>query len=141
MDKIHDWKIYYRKMVESGKLSIDYPICGGGEECITACPKGDKIWKVVPMEVSLMGIKKKTRMRPFMVRPELCEGCNICVQACPTGALRPASKPVKSRVVTVFVNTVKLPFKKKYNAKFVFREEHKAAFLKNNGFKEHGNGS
>ncbi len=136
MEEVKDWKFYHQKMKKGNKFLIDYPICGGGEECITACPKGKEIWNVVSMEVSLMGLKKKPRRRPFMVHPELCEGCNICVKACPTGALTPVSKPVRCRFFTVLYNSVKLPFKKQYSAKFVFREEHKEAFLRNNGIEQ-----
>ncbi len=129
---IMDWKFYENKMKNTSPFVIDYPICGGGEECITACPKGREIWSVELMSVSMFGKDKRNRLRPVMVHPELCTNCNICLQACPTGALRPKNKPVKCRFLTVLFNTVKLFFKKKYNAKFVFSKEHAKAFRRNN---------
>ncbi len=129
---IRGWREYYESMNKSAPLTIYYPICGGGEECITVCPYGEKIWKVEPMKVPLFGFKEKVRFRPVMVNPEPCKGCNICVDACPTGALRPKDKPVKYPVLTLIYNTLKLPFKEKYGIKFVFREEHAEKFRKNN---------
>ncbi len=119
-------------MEKSAPLIIYYPLCGGGEECITACPFADKIWEVTEIRVSLFGFNEKVRRRPVMVNPELCRKCNICVQACPTGALRPVNNPVRCPAITLMYNTLKLPFKKKYGIKFVFRKEHGEKFRRNN---------
>ncbi|BBE31549.1 hypothetical protein OSSY52_16900 [Tepiditoga spiralis] len=127
-----DWKIYYEEMKSKTNYTIDYPICGGAGECITACPRGKEIWKFKTMKVSLMGIDKRIRKRPVMIHPELCLNCNSCIMACPTGALRNKEKTIKSRFFSVFYNTLRLPFKKKYNLKFLSTEEHKKAFLENN---------
>jgi len=127
-----DWKEYYELMEERAPLVIHYPICGGGEECIYLCPFGSEIWEVVPMKVSLFGLRYRVRLRPFMKNPENCRKCYICVQACPTGALRPVERPVRHPIPVLLYNTLKLPFKRKYGLKFVFREEHAQKFRKNN---------
>ncbi len=132
MNDAPDWRGYYTEMKETAPLVIHYPLCGGGEECIFVCPFSDKIWEVVPMKVSLFGVKYKVRLRPFMVNPENCRKCYICVQACPTGALRPVERPVKHPALVFLYNSLKLPFKKKYGLKFVFREEHGERFRRNN---------
>jgi len=127
-----DWREYYGKMKETAPLIIHYPLCGGGEECIFVCPFGDKVWEVVPMRVSLFGLRYKVRLRPFMSNPENCRKCYVCVQACPTGALRPVEKPVKHPTLVLLYNTLKLPFKKRYGLRFVFRREHGERFKRNN---------
>ncbi len=126
------WKKYYEYLQKRAPLIIYYPLCGGGEECITACPFADKIWEIKEMKVSLFGFKEKTRKRPIMAHPEFCRRCNICVEACPTGALRPVEKPVRCPATTLLWNTLKLPFKNRYGIKFVFREEHAEKFRRNN---------
>lgn len=131
-ETVPDWRQYYDKMKGTAPLVIHYPICGGGEECILVCPFGDKIWEVVPMKVSLFGFRYKVRLRPFMISPENCRKCYICVHACPTGALRPVERPVKHPTFVLLYNTLRLPFKKKYGIKFVFRKEHRERFKKNN---------
>lgn len=133
MNDAPDWREYYREMEKSSPLLIHYPLCGGGEECITACPYGESIWAVKPMKVSLFGVREKVRLRPVMVNPGLCRNCQLCVEACPTGALRPVDNPVKHPFLTLAYNTLRLPFKGKYNVKFVFRKEHVERFRKNNG--------
>ncbi|MBO8175580.1 MAG: ferredoxin family protein [Thermococcus sp.] len=133
MSEAKSWREYYERMKQKAPLTIYYPICGGGEECITACPYGEKIWDVKPMKVSLFGFNEKVRLRPVMKNPELCKECYLCVEACPTGALRPGDKSVKHPFLTLVYNTLKLPFKKKYNIKFVFRPEHVEKFKHNNG--------
>ncbi len=133
MNDAPDWREYYREMEKSSPLLIRYPLCGGGEECITACPYGESIWAVKPMKVSLFGVREKVRLRPVMVNPGLCRNCQLCVEACPTGALRPVDNPVKHPFLTLAYNTLRLPFKGKYNVKFVFRKEHVERFRKNNG--------
>ncbi len=129
---VPDWKDFHEKMKETAPLVIHYPICGGGDECIFVCPFADKIWEVVPMKVSLFGVKYKVRLRPFMSNPWSCRMCYICVQACPTGALRPVDDPVKHPALVLLYNTLKLPFKKRYGLKFVFRKEHGERFKRNN---------
>ncbi|WP_456365621.1 4Fe-4S dicluster domain-containing protein [Thermococcus sp.] len=127
-----DWKEYYERMKEASPLVIHYPICGGGDECISACPFSEEIWEVVPMKVSLFGVGYRVRLRPFMKNPEACRRCYICVQACPTGALRPAESPVRHPALTFIKSTLALPFKKKYGLSFVFRKEHVERFKRNN---------
>lgn len=127
-----DWKLYYNDMISKTNYTIEYPICGGAGECITACPKGKEIWEFKAMEVSLMGFNKRARLRPIMTHPELCLGCNECISACPTGALRSKTTPAKNRIFSVFYNTLKLPFKKKYNLKFLSTKEHIKKFFETN---------
>ncbi len=127
-----DWKEYYGRMKDEAPLVIHYPICGGGDECIYVCPFSDRIWEVVPMKVSLFGVRYKVRLRPFMVHPENCKRCYICVQACPTGALQPAEKQIKHPAITLLYSTLRLPFKKRYGLRFVFRKEHAERFKRNN---------
>ncbi len=130
--EVPDWREYYEEMKEKCPLTVYYPICGGGEECITACPWGDSIWEVKPMKTPMFGRGYRVRLRPVMVRPELCRKCNICVEACPTGALRPVDNPVRHPYLTLLYNSIKLFFKKRYGFRFVFRDEHKEKFRKNN---------
>ena len=135
MEKELKLEYYREKMRKETPFVIEYPICGGAAECISACPLGEKIWSMEIMEVSLFGMKKRQRFRPVMTNPALCKRCDICVQACPTGALHLKEKTVKSRFFTVLVNTLKLPFKGKYNLKFILSDEHIRAFKRNNAKK------
>ncbi|WP_238516180.1 4Fe-4S dicluster domain-containing protein [Thermococcus gammatolerans] len=127
-----DWRVYHERMKETAPLTIHYPLCGGGEECISACPFGEEIWEVVPMRVSLFGLGYKVRLRPYMAHPEKCRKCYICVEACPTGALTPVDRPVRHPAFVFIYNALKLPFKKRYGVKFVFRREHVEKFKRNN---------
>ena len=117
-----DWKEYvYRQ----APLLIYYPICGGGEECITACPQKEKIWKIKSMKVPFVMMEYKVRLRPVLTNPDECKRCYLCVKACPTGALRTKEKyPPKHQYLTLIYNILKLPFKKKYGLKFTFSREH-----------------
>lgn len=129
---VPSWHTFYKKMKESAPFVIYYPICGGGDECITACPYGDKIWSHAMMRVSLFGVNEKPRLRPIMAHPELCRGCQLCVAACPTGALMPAEKAQGRPWLRLIVNILRLPFKKRYGLRYVLRSDHVEKFRRNN---------
>ncbi len=126
---------HWREYVKEDPLVIYYPACGGGEECMTACPFSSEVWGLRTMRVSLFGLVDGPR-RPVMVNPEACRRCYICVQACPTGALRVnEGDAFHSKCVEVLIfmyNVLKLPFKRRYGVRFVFRREHIRRFLRNN---------
>ncbi len=127
------WRYYYQYMRENTPFVIYYPTCGGGDECISACPYGDKIWETRPMRVKLLGLGKETiRYRPVMVHPELCKRCMLCVQACPTGALSPKEKEPRHHWLRLLIEALRLPFKKRYGIRYVFRKEHRERFVRNN---------
>jgi len=133
MSSVPSWRHYYEKAInEKHPLIIYYPTCGGGDECITACPYGDKIWGHTLMRVKLFGFNEKPRLRPIMINPDLCKGCLLCVEACPTGALAPRDKPLKHPWLRLLIKAAKLPFKKRYGLRYVFRKEHINRFKKNN---------
>ncbi len=117
----------------SHPLVIYYPACGGGEECITACPFKDKIWDLEPMNVSLFGIKEDIRYRPVMKNPEACKECYLCVEACPTGALvLPKDYPIKHPILNTLKVMALVPFRKRYGLKYTLNYRHLVAFMKNN---------
>jgi ferredoxin len=84
------------------------------------------------MGVSLFGLREKVRLRPFMANPEVCKRCYLCLQACPTGALIAKEKEIKHPTLVLLYNALRLPFKKRYGLKFVFRREHVEKFKHNN---------
>ncbi len=132
MEPLH-WREVLRR---DAPLLIYYPACGGGEECITACPFSNEVWKLETIKVTLFGVSEKPRRRPVMVNPEACRRCYVCVQACPTGALRVNDGRVfhgRCREALVLIyNVFKLPFKRKYGVRFVFKRAHIRRFLRNN---------
>ncbi|AMQ19326.1 4Fe-4S dicluster domain-containing protein [Thermococcus peptonophilus] len=138
MSQALHWTAYYERMEKNAPLKIYYPLCGGGEECIFVCPYSDSIWEVVPIKVDLFGFREKVRLRPFIANPEACKKCYLCVQACPTGALRPAEEEIKHPSFVLLYNALRLPFKKRYGTKFVFRKEHREKFKRNNWPERYG---
>jgi len=130
MSKIKNWNIFVRK---NEPISIHYPTCGGGEECITVCPHHEKIWEMQEMNVSFFGIHTTARKRPIMKNPDLCNKCYICVEACPTGSLVLSAKyPIKNPAWKTVWYLLKLPFKKSYGLLFILTKKHIKAFFKNN---------
>ncbi len=117
----------------SGPLVIYYPACGGGEECITACPFKDKVWTLELMNVSLFGVKEDVRHRPVIKDPQACKKCYLCIEACPTGALvKPEDYPIKHPVARTLKVMASVPFRKRYGLKYTLNYPHLVAFMKNN---------
>jgi ferredoxin len=129
-EKIPHWKTFIRTDLP---VVIYHSTCGGGEECITACPYHLKIWEMQEMEVPFFGINPAPRKRPVMINPELCTNCYICVEACPTGSLvKQADFPIKYPGWKTTWYLLKLSFKKRYGLIFTLNKKHIKAFLRNN---------
>jgi len=130
MQNTKNWNIFIDK---KAPVIIHYPTCGGGEECITACPYHQKIWEMKEMNVSLFGIRTTKRKRPVMINTDLCSKCYLCVDACPTGSLVVSNKyPIKYPAWKTVWYLFKLIFKKRYGLIFTLSKKHMRAFLRNN---------
>ncbi len=114
-------------------LTIYYAACGGGEECITACPRGDEVWEVRPVRANFFWLPERTLPRPVVAHPELCLGCLICLQACPTGALRLGpSERGPLEVLRLLWNLIRLPLKGRFGVRYTLSRRHLERFLRNN---------
>lgn len=80
-----------------GKVApvVDRNRCEAKEDCVRVCPFGVfEIRKLLPehrASLSLLG-KIKARVhgnrQAFVVKPDDCHACQLCVKACPEGALK-----------------------------------------------------
>jgi len=89
---VPDWRVWAGYMEECTRFTIYYPLCGGACECVTACPRGWRIWRLAAMRIG-----GKVLYRPVLIDPGNCIGCMNCVRHCPTSALRPKGEAPRSR--------------------------------------------
>lgn len=76
------------------KPIVDFNSCGGKNPCVEVCPYD--VFELKPIEhadrgrLSLKG-KIKTffnENKAYVVRPDACESCGLCVTACPEKAIK-----------------------------------------------------
>jgi NAD-dependent dihydropyrimidine dehydrogenase PreA subunit len=71
-------------------VTIDPRRCEGKKKCVEVCPMG--VFAMRPMDPSLpFFIRLKVRMhggeQAKVEKQELCDGCGMCVEACPEKAI------------------------------------------------------
>jgi len=126
-----DWRDWAAYMDECTRFSIYYPLCGGACECVTACPRGWRIWRLAPMRLS-----GRVVYRPVLVKPEECIGCLNCVRHCPTGALRPRERQPRGRagwLVAGLARLLSLPARPRLLRHLLRREHWRMAKASNTG--------
>ncbi|MCU0429960.1 MAG: 4Fe-4S dicluster domain-containing protein [Cytophagaceae bacterium] len=81
---------------EGGKLvpRINMNNCGGKEDCIPACPYDVLEMRTISNEDrTSLNVKGKLKtffnsQKAYVVAPDLCHACGICVQVCPEKAIK-----------------------------------------------------
>lgn len=82
---------------EAGKVApvVDRNRCEAKDDCVRVCPYD--VFEIRPLgseeraSLSLLGKLKAWAhggKQAFVVRPEACHACQLCVDACPENALR-----------------------------------------------------
>jgi NAD-dependent dihydropyrimidine dehydrogenase PreA subunit len=80
----------------SGKLMplVNFNNCGAKEDCVAVCPYNvfemRTITKEDKAQLNLKG-KIKTfffEKKAYIINPDLCHACGLCVQACPESAIK-----------------------------------------------------
>ena len=80
----------------SGKLKplVNLNNCGGKEDCIPACPFDVLEMRTIsPEDRSKLNLKGKLKtffnaQKAYVIDPDLCHACGICVQVCPEKAIK-----------------------------------------------------
>ncbi|MEM7375330.1 MAG: ferredoxin family protein [Bacteroidota bacterium] len=81
---------------EGGKLIpvINLNSCGGETDCVPACPYDVlEMRPISPDDKSSLNLKGKiktffNKQKAYIVDPERCHACGICVQVCPERAIK-----------------------------------------------------
>jgi len=86
---------------EPGKVApvVDRNRCEAKEDCVSVCPYN--VFEIRPLSkadrssLSILGKLKAFahgNKQAFVVRPDDCHACQLCIDACPENALRLAKK-------------------------------------------------
>ncbi|MDR0888695.1 MAG: ferredoxin family protein [Coriobacteriales bacterium] len=70
-----------------GTAHIDAALCIGCTRCIEACPKGDGTHSSNYVLLEVVS-KNNEKHKVIVKHPEHCSGCYLCVNVCPTRAIK-----------------------------------------------------
>lgn len=80
----------------TGKLYpvVNFNNCGGKKDCVIVCPYNVfEMRPIAPEDAAQLNLKGKLKAfffkeKAYVIDPNLCHACGICVRACPEKAIK-----------------------------------------------------
>lgn len=73
---------------------VDFNRCGGKEDCVAVCPYGVfQMQTISKDQKAILNLKGRIKTfffkkKAYVVQPDQCHSCGLCVQACPEKAIK-----------------------------------------------------